>query len=304
MEKNSLFKSDTIEKIKKLRKMILWVAVWILIGELIAGAILILLQNWNVSIGKIQGSFLMIAIALFASVNNFVRMEKGNRTIQICALISFVSNIMWLIFGLLLMWEILPATWIEEKVRSSGYYGRGSYTTSVYHLTIWSVIALVTVNFAMTGFFASNILSIKETIKVVKPLKITAIVCLGYLCIFCLIETIMQPEYEDVTRLTQLFGLASLAFVVTSIAALIISRTNKNKTHNEEQINNVVAKSENELRAEIEEKVRKEMMEKEIHDRVEKEMQDKIGEKVQGGEAPTENVEESTEIIEETFKTE
>lgn len=53
------------KKIQKIRKIFLKFAVWILIAELVLGAILILMGKWNVSIGKIQGTFLILALTLF-----------------------------------------------------------------------------------------------------------------------------------------------------------------------------------------------------------------------------------------------
>lgn len=272
---NSLFNEDTLQKVQKTRKIFLKFAVWILIAELVLGAVLILTGSWVVAIGRIQGTFLILALILFVSVNNFIRIEKGNKTIQIFALMGFVSNLIWGIFAFLLMWEIVPFHWTEEIMRTSSYYGY-SYPSTKYHMTFYAIIMLIASYAAAAGFWISNILSIKETIKLVKPLKITAIVCVAYLWIFGTIMTPIEPEFKDAEKLYQLAGLAGLAFGITALAALIISKTNKKKVAELNTTINGVStqfapKTEAELRAEIEEKVRREMIEKEVRAKMEAE---------------------------------
>ncbi len=46
------------KKIQKIRKIFLKFVVWILIAELVLGAILILMGKWNVSIGKSNADWL------------------------------------------------------------------------------------------------------------------------------------------------------------------------------------------------------------------------------------------------------
>lgn len=263
--KDNLFKLETIEKIKKARKVFLWMAVWILIGELALGAILILVQSWDISVAKIQGTFLILAIALFVSVNNFIRMEKGDKKVQLFALISFISNIVWVILSVLLMWEALPFHWTEAAQEYSRYMER-YYSVTIYHMTFWSMMMVIAISSSAAGFWISNIMTIKETIKetikVVKPLKITAIVCVVYGWIFGVVVTLAELDYYDMERFYQLSSLAGIAFVVTALAAAIISRTNRKKVEVKNEVK--VAKTDDELRAEIEEKVRREMIEKEV----------------------------------------
>ena len=259
--KDNLFKLETIEKIKKARKVFLWMAVWILIGELALGAILILTQSWDISVAKIQGTFLILAIALFVSVNNFIRMEKGDKKVQLFALISFISNIVWVILSVLLMWEALPFYWTEAAQEYSRYMER-YYSVTIYHMTFWSMMMVIAISSSAAGFWISNIMTIKETIKVVKPLKITAIVCVVYGWVFGVVVTLAELDYYDAERFYQLSSLAGIAFVVTALAAVIISRTNRKKVEVKNEVR--VAKTDDELRAEIEEKVRREMIEKEV----------------------------------------
>lgn len=266
--KDSLFNEMTLQKMQKIRKIFLKFAVWILIAELVLGAFLILSGGWDVATGRIQGTFLILALILFVNVNNFIRIEKGDRAIQIFALIGFISNLIWGLFAFLLMWEIVPFHWTEEIMRT-GYSGY-SYSSTRYHMTLYAIIMLISAYAAAGGFWVSNIMSIKETIKLVKPLKITAIVCILYLWAFGMIMTPIEPEFEDVEKLYQLAGLAGLAFGITALAALIISRTNMKKD-TEPKSAQFTPKTEAELRAEIEEKVRREMIEKEVRAKIEAE---------------------------------
>ena len=85
---SSLFKESTIEIIKAIKKGFLWTAVCILIGEVVLGAILILVGSFNETIGKLMGTFALCAIMMFFGVNNFSRMEKGDRIIITVTLAS------------------------------------------------------------------------------------------------------------------------------------------------------------------------------------------------------------------------
>lgn len=276
MEEKSFFNEDTLVKIQKTRKIFLKFAVGILIAELAFGAVLILTGFWDLAIGRIQGTFLIFALILFLGINSFIRLEKGNKIIQTFALIEFISSLVFGVFAFLLMWEIVPANWMEEITKISSYNSR-SYTTTVSHMTFWTIAMLVASYATAAGFCIANIMSIKTTIKAVKPLKITAIICTFYLWIFGTIITIIQPEFSDVEKLYQLSGLAGLALVITTLAASIISKANKNKQENVARIvngNNLsqnIPKTEAEIRAEIEEKVRREMIEKEIRTKLEAE---------------------------------
>ena len=287
MKETSLFNENALQKMKKIRKIFLNCAVWILVAELIVGAILIIIgtDTWNITIGKIQGTFMIIALILFISINNFIRIEKGNKLIQTFASISFISNLIWGILALLLIWEILPTVWSEYV--ATEFFGT---TFSTTHPTVYSIIALTAAYAAAAGFWISNIMSIKETVKAVKPLKVASIVCIAYLWFSQTLLTIFQPLYSEVEKLYQLSGLAGLAFIVMALAALIVSKTNKNKiaepsltTKNETQTQ-PASKTDAEIRAEIEEKVRREMIEKEVRAKLEAE---------QANAEPNNNVENS-----------
>lgn len=252
---SSLFSEATIEKIKNTRKMFLWTAVCILIGEVVVGAILILMQSFDAVIGKLMATFALCALVLFIGVNNFSLMEKDGKVVQGFALASLVTNLIWLVLSILFIWEILP--FLEMKVDTR-------YTSYIYSLTAMGKLMAVCINAAFMCFLISNVWAIKETVKPVRPLKITALVCELY-CGFYVIYVILSESsvsISDDMRWYSLAGLAWFAFIVTSIAAAIISRASRKKMEKVGAAGNVNSADNTEMQAKIQEMVEKEVQER------------------------------------------
>ena len=279
MKDNTLFKQTTISKFKKLHEIFLWGATCVLIAGLIIGAILIFADGQFGMLGKVQGTLFFLATMAFISVNNFIRIEKGNKLIQGAALASFVANIVWVVLGILLIWEVFsPIQYNSPSVRRNTVsvtrtydtydlydyddyddlydydeideyddiyeterydrfddyddytYGGSSSVVATPTTTSLSVVAKITIialSVASAGFWISNILSIKDKAKVIKPLKITAIVCQTYCCIFAIILVFINfTDYDQtILKFIGLAGLAESGFIITALAAWIISRT-------------------------------------------------------------------------------
>ena len=226
--KDSLFNEETLLKIHNKRDVFHTASVWTLIAGLVIGAVTILIGGLDSIFAKIQGSFLIVVLILLVSANNFRRMEKGNKPIQLFSLIGFISNYICGIFALLIVWEIVQPQWPEEVMHTISY-SEISYSTTTYHLTIYAMIMLISAYAAAAGFLISNILSIKETIKLVKPLKITAVVCIVYLWAIGTITAPIEPENESISNLLLIAVLAWTIFPITTIDAFIISKINKDK---------------------------------------------------------------------------
>lgn len=266
MKSNSLLKQSTIKEFKKVHNIFLWAGTCIIILGLIVGAIAIFANdNFDIT-AKIQGTIWILAAMLFISVNNFIRIEKGNKITQSFALTSFVANIIWAILGIMMIWGIFVP--IEYKYKSYDLQNSNSYemlqeydrydydyedTDDIYdfyddyddyvytqpnydiapspsgEVNVLTRIFAIALSIASTCFWISNILVIKETIKSIKPLKITAIVCQVYIGIILIIFAFVNFISIDGTMLKflQLTGLAESAFVITALAAWIISRTHK-----------------------------------------------------------------------------
>ena len=249
---NSLLNDVAIEKIKILKKAFLWMAVCILIGEVVVGAFLILLQTFNLTIGKLMGTFALCAVALLIGVDNFTKMEKGEgRLVQSFALLSLVMNFVWLILAILLIWEIAP--FMERGIRRCQYCSYG------YHATIVLKMMILAIDLAMTGFFISNVWDIKETVKPVRPLKITALICELYCGIYAAMVVFFNEDGSMFnTRWYALAGLMGFAFVVMAFAALMMSRSGKK--NNEEMTNSHKTDiSDSEMQVKIQEMVEKEV---------------------------------------------
>ena len=244
---SSIFKESTIEKIKSIRKVFLWSAVCILIGELIVGAILILSQSFNLVIGKLMGTFALCAVVLFLAVSNFSKMEKGERVVQLFALISLVMNMVWLMLAILLIWEVVPSV---EYVDGVSYYLSPRPSMMVKLMS-------VAINTGIGCFLISIVLSIKETVKPVRPLKIAALICELYCCIYAVVVTFGDITYMTDTRWYALAGLAGFAFIVMAIAAAIVSRSGGKKNEDAAQVIDKQA-----MQATIQEMVEKEVQER------------------------------------------
>ena len=266
-----LFSDSALETIKKAKKIFLWSAVCALIGVFLLGAILILSDGANfVGMAKIAGTLIIVSVVLFVGVNNFIRMESNNKVIQSFGLASLICNLLWLIIAILLIWEITPALTYETTSRA--YSSLFSFTR--VHLSVMAKIMVMAVSLGTAGFWISNVMSIKETVRPVKPLKITAIACETYCSLFAIIVVLSDVYRNDMGKWYLLSGLAGLAFVASALAALIVSKTSGKNEQDVIAANTTkpVSKSEEELRAEIEEQVKREMIEKEVRARMEAEM--------------------------------
>ena len=217
---NSLFNDSAIETIKRIKKIFLWTAVSILIGEVVVCAILILAQNFNETIGRLMGSFAVCALMMFFGVNNFSRMEKGDRIVQSFALVSLIGNIIWLLLSFLFIWNVVP---YMESLNKYPYYS----------MSIVARIFVVAIDIAVMCFLISNIWSIKETVKPVRPLKITAIICALYCGIYSVVVTVGDVRSVMDQRWYALAGLAGFAFVIMGIAASTISNSGTKKGQGE-----------------------------------------------------------------------
>ncbi|MBR3115745.1 hypothetical protein IKF30_00760 [Candidatus Saccharibacteria bacterium] len=244
----SIFSESAIETIKKIKKGFLWTAVCILIGEVVVGAVLIVVQSFSVTIGKLMGTFALCGLMLFLGVNNFSLMEKKDRIAQCFALISLIGNTVWLILSILFIWEVLPFT---ERIEGGAFLGYS------YHMTVMAKAFVVAIDIATMGFVISNVWAIKETLKPVKPLKITALICALYCGIYAVVVTLGEVQAVMDGRWYGLAALAGFAFIVMACAAAIVSDSGAKK---EKEANNGLNGVNNEVvQAKIQEMVEKEV---------------------------------------------
>ena len=240
---SSLFSDSTITKIKNIKKVFLWIAVCILIGELAVGVILILAQTFDLTTGKLMGTFALCALALFIGVNNFSVMEKGKSVAQGFALVGLIANMLWLFLAVLLVWEMVP------YMEANGYH---------YGLSGVAKIMVVASDVSVVCFCISNVLTIEETLKPVKPLKIVAMVCALYFGIYAVITTLADSADMSDQRWLILAGMSVLGFIVMAIAASVVSKSGRKQ--NEASIaTGAVDANDAVMQAKIQEMVEKEV---------------------------------------------
>lgn len=261
---SSIVGKSTLAKLEDLRKIVLKSAIWVLVGAVIVGALTILFggsESGDV-MGKFMGTLFIVALMMMISVNNFKMVATENSEIQIFALIGLVSNIFWAVLWILLCWN--PEWFI---MRSRGLS---------YEMSLLAKFAFVFSYLSALGLFCSNIMNIYEGDKknMIRPLKITAVVCIVYEMLFATVVTfsprLLEGDFAE--RLSMLAGFVGFAWFFIVIAAWILSKNEKNRDgvnskkmeKKKPEAKPVAPKTDEELRAEIEEKVRREMIEKEV----------------------------------------
>lgn len=132
-------------------------------------------------------------------------------------------------------------------------------------MTVMAKLFLVAVDIAVMSFCVSNTWSIEETVKPVRPLKITALICALYCGIYSVVVTIGDVQSVSDGRWYGLSGLAGFAFIVMVIAAAIVSKNGKKKIEKE-----AAAKIGDVKNAEVQATIQ-EMVEKEVQERLKEE---------------------------------
>ncbi len=229
-------------KIRTIKKKFLWVAVCLLIVELIIGAIQILSQAFDSSIGKILASFGSCTVALFISINSFSKMEKENRLIQGFALVGLITNLAWLIFTIMLIWELVPS-FIDSGFLHTQLSSFSRITSLLFDINIMCLVFTI-------------IWSIEETEKPIRPLKITAIICASYCSIYEII-VLLSDTYNTInSRWYFLSILMGFACIVMGCVAAVISKNSKKRIAKEKPEKSL---DNPEIQAKIQEMVEKEV---------------------------------------------
>lgn len=263
---SSILGEQTITKFETSKKILLKIAIWTMVGGVVLGAVSILV-GWDgdgAMIAKLMGTVLLLGIMLLISVNNFRRIASKEAVVQILAIIGLVANIFWATLWIVMIWVPELLTDCTDRDRFVTTCGP----------SILTKVAVCVSSLSCLGFFGSNVMSIFEGEKksIIKPLKITCLICLVYECVYSVVMTIMEFHYSEWSqKFGMLAGFVGFAWVVLVIVALVISRSERRRLaapRGNDSGNttgkNVAPKSEAELRAEIEEKVRREMIEEEV----------------------------------------
>ena len=264
---SGIISKTVIDKLQTVRKIILKVAIWMLIGGVVLGVLMILFGDTGLNwIGKFMGTVWIIGFMMIVCVDNFKKISIEDSSVQAFALIGLVTNIIWA-----LLWVIL--CWIPE-------FGSVCSGSTGCHSSALLKVASIASCLSFLGLMGSNTMAIYEGNKrgMIRPLKITSIVCFSYAItyVIILICTDFGFTSEIAGRLTMLAGFVGVAWFVILMVALVLSKSEQNKVNElrQKSVDNgavPVGKSDEELRREIEEQVRREMIEKEVRERLEKE---------------------------------
>jgi len=303
---SKLISDQSLEKFKAFRKNLLKIAMWIFVGGVVTGVLLILFGGTDSAevMGKIMGTLFLLALGFAVSSNLVGKLEEDNVAAQGFAFLGIFASLAAIVMWILFTWGVFPE---YAKTNCSGIFD--CYNAG-YH--IMYKISLFITYLASLGFFAANTIAIKEYDRgsAMKPLKITAVIALVYTEIYSAItvfnnNTVFNTQNDFSTRLNLLAAFASGIWLIATIVALIISHGAKKqltrnnltserdlleKVHKQlDEIQNAKAPEvkvsepkkdelpddEEEMRKEIEKRVRAEMMEKEIREKVEAEMKAK-----------------------------
>lgn len=311
---SKLISDQSLEKFKAFRKNLLKIAMWIFVGGVVTGVLLILFGGTDSAevMGKIMGTLFLLALGFAVSSNLVGKLEEDNAAAQGFAILGIFASLAAIVMWILFIWGVFPE---YAKTNCRGIF---DCYNSEYH--IMYKISLFITNIASLGFFAANTIAIKEYDRgsAMKPLKITAVIALVYTEIYSAItvfnnNTVFRTQDDFSTRLNLLAAFASGIWLIATIVALIIShgakkQMTRNNIASERELLEKVHKQldglqnskasdskaseseasetkkddlpddEEEMRKEIEKRVRAELMEKEIRERVEAEMKAKKGE--------------------------
>ena len=301
-----LINNQSLEKFKSVRKNLLKIAMWIFVGGVVTGVLFILFGGSDsaVIIGRIMGTLFLLAVAFAVSSNLIGRLEEDNAVAQVFAIIGIFSTVIAMVFWILYIWEAFPQ---YAQTMCKGMFD----CITGFHLMY--KITLCITYLASLGFFAANIVSIKEYDRggALKPLKITSVICLVYAELYAAImvfndNIVIQNDFSG--RLGVLAAFAGGVWIIVTIVALIVSHGAKkqiarnNLTSERELLEKVhkqlddmaapknssdaedvdkkeeggeMSDEEKKIREEIEKRVRAELIEREIREKVEAEMKAK-----------------------------
>ena len=285
---SSIISKMTLEKMENARKYVLKAAIWVLVGAVILGVLMILLAdtpNGEV-IGKFMGTLFIVAFMMVVSVDNFKRIASEVPSVQIFALVGLFSNVLWAILWTLLIWN--PEWMTREVACPERMYATCKESTMLFKFaSAFSYLSFL-------GLIGSNVMAIYEGSKkdLIRPLKITAVVCATYEMLYFTVMAFVGYEhmFDSKNKMGMLAGFVGVAWFMLVIAVLVLSRNERKRDEASQKISQTaeeikpaeqvapVRKSEEELRAEIEEQVKREMIEKEVRARMEAEMGKKEGE--------------------------
>ena len=245
----SLFIDDKLEKLAVWRKYILRVAIWLLITGVVAGILLILLNDTKEIaevISKTMGNIFLVAAMMVGCVLSFRLIESRKTVVQIFATICLWTGLVWGVLWSLAIWAWEPlfmttvrdeaacAAYIQRNNESANkyggtkvttcpdYYATKSETTVLFRLTV--VISIIS-GFSLIAAWIMNMYEGRRK-DLIRPLKIVAVSLVGYDAFyFCLMVLTNFPDGFD--KMGMLAGFAGSIWFLVIIVAWAISHNEK-----------------------------------------------------------------------------
>ena len=267
----SILNQISQEKIKELTGILLKVSVGIFIFSAIMGSITIL-TNFSEFGAKAFGISIIIGLSTLVSTNGLNLLSSENKFTQITAIVLLASNVIWAIGYSLMILGVIDYTDCTE--RRHDYY---TYISTQCVVTAWGVITAIATSLACLSLSWSNVSTIKSNNKAVQALKYTVYACIGYTCIFFMVNTIASSYGVVISNgpSSMLAIFSGFMGVLAWIIAHFISKSERKEQDASRQVATInppqqpTPKTDEQLRAEIEEQVRREMIEKEVRARME-----------------------------------
>ena len=234
----NFMKMDILQKrgmiIEFIKKNYLKIGVYLLVCGVVLGAIIVATEGAAMQyIGKTIGMLLVIILMMLILADNTKKLASNKKGVQLFALISIITNFMWVILWTLAIWGVFEILTYEPCDYYPHYYS--AYETTRYcanGITVMGKATLIITLISVLGLFGSNILNIKEYNQkgVFLPLKITTIICLiysiGYVISIILFDTTCNPTKD---RMASLAGFAGFIWIVIWTIMVILSNNAKNK---------------------------------------------------------------------------
>ena len=248
----SLISDEKIAKLAVWRKYILRVAIWLLIAGVVAGVVLILVNDTKEIaevISKTMGNIFLVAAMMVVSVLCFHLIESKKSVVQIFATIGLWTSLAWVVLWSLAIWAWEPlfmtvtrdpeicAQYIERENQYAERYGYEKITECPEYVgaiewkqTILLKLTLVITILSVYSLIAALMMNLYEGKRkdLIRPLKIVSTVLAGYVAFYlCLMVLMEWPSGFD--KMGALAGFAASIWFVVMIVAWVISHNEKTR---------------------------------------------------------------------------
>ncbi len=221
------------EKLQKTQKILFRIALCTFLVDIFLCYIFALkVEHWTPIVTKSLSSLTALSVLFFISSGILPRIEKGTKAVRNIAFAGLICGVLCGILALLIIWEVIPYSWSEITTRIDER--NLLLVRNNKYLTFYGAAMLFMGFTALTCYLLSSVMSIKESSKAIKPLKIASNICLLYLWIYEIYmvaqctETQLISLSKDVDNLMlQLAEFTCACYIITTTAVSIISRKNQ-----------------------------------------------------------------------------